>query len=128
MTSRKYSKKRAAILAKICSTTAHPTAEWVYRELKDAYPDLSLGTVYRNISLFKEAGEIVSVGTVDGQERFDGNTTPHGHFICRTCRAVIDFAGPEDTPDVTDLLEDMGVRVDRVDVTVSGVCGMCLEA
>ena len=52
MKSRNYSKKREAILEKIRSTTSHPTAEWVYRELKEEHPDLSLGTVYRNIGLF----------------------------------------------------------------------------
>lgn len=85
-----FSKKREAIFRSICSTDTHPTAEWVYNQLKPEFPDLSLGTVYRNISMFKERGMVISVGTVNGQERFDGNVKPHPHFICTKCGAVID--------------------------------------
>lgn len=75
-TVRKHSRKRDAILACLRSTTCHPTAEWVYQQLKPAIPDLSLGTVYRNLSMFKDEGLVISVGTVGGLERFDGNTSP----------------------------------------------------
>ena len=48
-----FSKKRQAILEVIRGTDIHPTAEWVYQTLKSEYPDLSLGTVYRNIAFFE---------------------------------------------------------------------------
>lgn len=127
MKTRNHSKKREAILAKIRSTTSHPTAEWVYRELKEDIPDLSLGTVYRNIALFKESGDILSVGTVDGQERFDGTTSPHGHFVCTACKAVIDFAGFDEHPEAKIRLEETGVQVNRIDLTAYGVCQYCLK-
>ena len=63
---RKYSRKREAILETIRSTKCHPTAQWVYEQLKPRIPDLSLGTVYRNISLFRQEGKLVSVGVVNG--------------------------------------------------------------
>jgi len=128
MTSRNYSKKREAILRKIRSTTSHPTAEWVYHELKPEIPDLSLATVYRNIRLFKEDGEILSVGTVDGQERFDGTVTPHGHFVCTNCAAVIDFAGDSEHAEVRDQLREQGLQVNRVDLVAYGTCARCSEA
>jgi len=128
MSIRNYSKKREAILAKLRSTTSHPTAEWVYRELKGEYPDLSLGTVYRNIGLFREEGEIISVGTVAGQERFDGDTSPHGHFVCVVCRAVIDIVVPEAQPETTAQLKQIGFQVDRIDLTAYGTCSTCLKA
>ena len=80
-----YSRKREAILDTLRSTKTHPTAEWVYLQLKSQYPDLSLGTVYRNLSQFKEDGTIVSLGVVNGQEHFDGDISPHSHFICSHC-------------------------------------------
>ena len=86
-----YSKKREAILDAIRSTKSHPTADWVYLKLKPLYPDLSLGTVYRNISAFKNNGDIITVSNVNGQESYDGNTTPHSHFICTECFNVIDI-------------------------------------
>ena len=87
----KHFKKREAILNCLRSTTCHPSAEWVHAQLKAEYPEISLGTVYRNLALFKEQGLIISVGTVNGVERFDANTEPHVHFICDTCDAVIDL-------------------------------------
>ena len=125
---RNYSKKREAILAKIRSTTCHPTAEWVYHELKADIPNLSLGTVYRNIALFKEAGDIVSVGTVNGQERFDGNVLPHGHFVCSACKAVIDFAGSSEHPEAAIRLKEAGFQVNRIELTAYGVCNQCIKA
>ncbi|MBQ9968216.1 MAG: transcriptional repressor [Oscillospiraceae bacterium] len=90
-TTRKHSKKRDAILECICATKSHPSAEWVYQQLKPQIPDLSLGTVYRNIAMFKADRTIQSIGTVAGLERYDGNTDPHTHFICTDCGRVIDL-------------------------------------
>ena len=129
MRARNYSRKREAILDKIRSTNTHPSAEWIYRELKEEYPDLSLGTVYRNVNIFKEDKQISSVGTIDGQERFDGVTEPHAHFICTTCRAVIDIAVAPDQPELSVYLDKtMGLRVDRLDLTAYGSCNKCVKA
>ena len=91
MARKNFSRKREAILQTICGTKTHPSAEWVYNDLKEEYPNLSLGTVYRNMGMFKEMGLIQSVGHVNGQERFDGNVKPHPHFICSECSAVEDI-------------------------------------
>ena len=68
MPPRKHSKKRDAIYECVRSTKTHPSAEWVYSRLKPEIPDLSLGTVYRNLAMFKQEGDIISVGTVGGLE------------------------------------------------------------
>jgi Fur family peroxide stress response transcriptional regulator len=125
---RNYSRKREAILDKIRSTTCHPTADWVFQELKAEYPDLSLGTVYRNLVLFKQEGSIISVSVVDGQERFDGCVSPHGHFICRQCDAVIDIdVALTQTEFMASLEQAQSHQVDRVDYTAYGVCNSCLD-
>ena len=95
ITARKHSRKRDAILACVRGTTCHPTAEWVYAQLKPEIPHLTLATVYRNPAIFKQDGEIISVGTVAGLERFDGNTAPHAHFVCTKCTGVYDV--PQET-------------------------------
>ena len=84
-------RKRNAILSCLQQTTVHPSAEWVYNRLKESCPDISLGTVYRNLAMFKDQGLIVSLGTVNGVERFDANTEPHVHFICNGCHRVDDL-------------------------------------
>ena len=92
MPTRKNSKKRQVILEALAATTAHPTAQELYQQLKPDYPDLSLGTVYRNLSLFAEEGDAMSVGVFRGQERFDARTEPHAHLHCVQCGRVIDAA------------------------------------
>ena len=112
--------KRDAILKKICSTKSHPTAEWVYGELKGEFPDLSLGTVYRNIAEFKSAGKLVSVGVVAGKDRLDGCVSEHSHFICDACHAVIDIdIAPRP------LAIDAG-RAERMNLSIHGTCRNCL--
>ncbi len=91
MPAQRYSKKREAILQVIRSTTSHPSAKWVYEQIQKQYPDISLATVYRNLALFKEEGQVISVAVVDGEERFDADVTPHGHFICEGCGRVEDL-------------------------------------
>lgn len=119
----RHSKKRDAILEALRHTTAHPTAETLYEELKPSVPDLSLGTVYRNLAQFKEQGLAISVGTVNGQERFDGCTTPHAHFICRECGAVIDL---ETSPEIHPVCP-VGSVAEFATVVVTGLCADCAE-
>lgn len=124
-TVRKQSRKRDAILSAICGTTSHPTAEWVYSQLKPEIPDLSLGTVYRNIALFREEGSVISVCTVDGQERYDGNTEEHAHFICESCGAVIDIACGADMVDRDTIMNGYGAEVSRSVLLIYGRCKNC---
>ena len=122
----KHFRKRDAILTCLRETTEHPSAEWVYSQLKQEIPDLSLGTVYRNLSLFKEQGIITSLGTVNGVERFDANTDPHVHYICTGCGKVLDLHHiqvPEDLNQAA--ATDSGGEVTGCQLTFTGVCGQC---
>ena len=123
----KQFRKRNAILACLRGTTAHPSAETLYQMLQQENPDISLATVYRNLALFKSQGLAVSVGTVDGIERFDGNTEPHVHFICTGCGAVQDLFQVEQ-PDYSGFERSLGCRVDSTQLTLTGLCRDCLEA
>ncbi len=124
----KHFRKRDAILACLRSTTVHPSAEWVYTQLKPEIPNLSLGTVYRNLAYFKEKGEAVSIGTVKGIERFDGNTMPHVHYICTSCGAVIDLPDIEVPGELGMAAEGLsGGTVCACQLTFSGICSECKE-
>lgn len=123
---RKYSKKRDAILGAIRATKEHPTAEYIYRMLKPDIPDLSLGTIYRNLALFRQTGEVVSVGTVNGQERFDGNTAPHSHFVCTICGSVSDIFCPFPAEDMYSAINtENGCHIVWHMLTFFGVCHDC---
>jgi len=125
-TPRKYSRKREAILKALQETKSHPTAEWIYAKLKPAYPDLSLGTVYRNLSLFRAEGLATSVATVKGQERFDARTHPHPHFVCDLCGKVMDIEIPSELS-LAGLDDFLGGEVEYCEILFHGKCRDCLQ-
>ena len=119
----KQFKKRNAIYECLCSTDTHPSAEMVHAMLQEEHPDISLATVYRNLAKFKAEGKIMSVATVKGTERFDGNTKPHVHFICSNCDTVLDL---HQIPMPHYEAEDCGgCRIESCALTFTGLCGDC---
>ena len=124
----KQFRKRNAILSYLRSTDAHPSADMVYAQLKPEIPDLSLGTGYRNLSRFRQQGQIISVGAVRGVERFDGNTEPHVHFICNGCDAVIDLPQMEVPRQLTQVAEQqLGGEICGCQLSFNGLCSQCLQ-
>ena len=124
----KHFRKRDAILSYLRSTDIHPSADMVYAKLKPEIPDLSLGTVYRNLSMFRQQGVIASVGTVGGVERFDGNTIPHVHFICTDCNGVIDMPELQVPEQMTQsAAHQIGGRVSGCSLTFTGQCSSCIS-
>lgn len=124
----RYSQKRADILAVIQGTSCHPSAEWVYQQLKPTHPDLSLGTVYRNLTFLQQHGMIQSVGVVRGQERFDGILSPHSHFVCNCCGSVTDLFGVElDAELDRSVSRQYGFAVQRHELTFYGRCPACTQ-
>lgn len=87
----KYSRQREAIKEYLLQTKEHPTADTIYMSIRESYPNISLGTVYRNLNLLVEMGEVLKVNGMDGSDRFDANTDLHYHFICEKCHSVIDL-------------------------------------
>ena len=121
-TLRRNSRKRDAIREELHRAPDHPTAEELFARLRPRFPDLSLGTVYRNLSLFRQEGSAVCVATVDGQERFDGRTEPHAHFICERCGRIEDL--PLAVP--SELLRaELPGRARACSLTYYGVCDHC---
>ena len=91
MANLKHSKQREAIKEYLASTTSHPTADTVYTHVKEEFPNISLGTVYRNLNLLADIGEAVKITTPDGGDRFDARTCPHYHFYCKSCGQIFDM-------------------------------------
>ena len=91
MATLKYSRQREAIKDFLMTRKDHPTADVVYENIKKIYPNISLGTVYRNLSLLSEIGEIQKLSNFGGADHFDGCVTPHCHFMCKECGQVLDL-------------------------------------
>lgn len=123
----KKSKQRDALLNELQSRYDHPTAEDLYISIKKDIPNLSLGTVYRNLNLLHSEGEIVKISS-DGADRFDGNIIPHCHFVCRKCGKMKDIPLPEDAFPITyDTIKSVDGTVERYSLTLFGLCGECLK-
>lgn len=96
MSTLKHSRQRDSIKNFLLSRYDHPTADTIYLNVKEEFPNISLGTVYRNLALLTDLGEILKI-TTDGADRFDGHVEPHSHFLCRNCHALLDiFMDDED--------------------------------
>lgn len=121
-----FSRKRDAVLEVLCSTNTHPTAEWIYNRLREEYPNFSLGTVYRNLALFKERGLVVSVANVNGQERYDGVTSCHAHFVCGGCGSVFDVDCAADSKSFDEqIARHYNCEVERHNLCFFGTCEKC---
>ena len=87
----KYSRQREAIKEYLSRTEEHPTADTIYMDIREIYPNISLGTVYRNLKLLVDRGEIIRIIGMDESDRYDGNTHNHYHFLCNECKRVLDI-------------------------------------
>ncbi len=87
----KYSRQRETIKDFLVTRKDHPTADMVYMNVRESYPNISLGTVYRNLTLLADIGEIARLRVGDGVDHFDADISPHYHFICSECGSVIDL-------------------------------------
>ena len=87
----KYSRQRESIKASLSRRTDHPTADMIYTDIRTEFPNISLGTVYRNLNLLVELGEVRKLSFGYGPDRFDADLAPHHHFVCRKCGSVIDL-------------------------------------
>ena len=102
----RYSHQRKIILEAVKSVKTHPTADMVYDSLHAENPHLSLGTVYRNLSLLANNGDITPIYTGDSKVHYDGDTDPHCHFVCKGCSKIIDiFIKPEIPAEILDKQE-----------------------
>lgn len=126
MSTLKYSRQREAIKSFLMTRKDHPTADVVYTNVREQFPNISLGTVYRNLTLLADLGEIARLHVGDGVDHFDGDTSPHYHFVCTCCGSVIDLDAP--ALKALDALEgtDMdGHRIERHIAYFYGTCRDC---
>ncbi|MGP1348822.1 MAG: Fur family transcriptional regulator [Stomatobaculum sp.] len=125
---RKHSRQREAILANLMMRRDHPTADALYQSLRADFPNISLGTVYRNLSLLAEAGKIRKLHCGEGVEHYDYDTTDHAHLVCSCCGSVTDLPLSESAA-LNHLAELSGAgAVERHTLIFYGRCRQCMKA
>lgn len=128
MAARKHSRQRELIKEFLMTRNDHPTADMVYWNVRQQNPNISLGTVYRNLTLLADAGEIRRLNVGDGTDHFDADTSPHYHFICRECGCVIDLR-MDSIEEITDVAAaNFDGRIEGHRTYFHGVCGKCIKA
>ena len=121
----KYSRQREALLTLLKSTHFHPTADWLYQELRKDFPNISLGTVYRNLSVLSQNGDIAALNINSDKEHFDGFTHEHYHFVCNKCGSVTDINLPVPSDWDKKIEQQTGAKVDRHSFVFYGTCSKC---
>ena len=88
---KRMTKQRKKILDVLKNTDIHPTADWIYEQVKKDIPNISLGTIYRNLNVLSEMGEIMVLDYGSSYSRYDGNPKNHYHFKCFSCENIFDI-------------------------------------
>jgi len=124
---KRFSRQREEILKTLKATKSHPTADWIYLQAKKKIPKLSLGTVYRNLNNLHLKGAIRKLQLGTPFDRFDADTSPHQHFICKKCGKIYDLFMDLET-DLKALAErEKKFRIEKVEVEFHGICLNCLK-
>jgi Fe2+ or Zn2+ uptake regulation protein len=121
-------RQKEAILEVLRGTNSHPTADWVYNEVRKEIPNISLGTVYRNLRLLCESGEISELDLCGTLTRFDARQDNHYHFRCEKCGLVFDVDLPVDAEMDRRAAQKTGFEVLYHRLEFRGVCESCQKS
>lgn len=123
----KFSKQRQALINELCSRVDHPTAETLYLCLKKEFPNLSLGTVYRNLNMLSADNKIMKI-SIEGADRYDGNPAPHCHFMCNRCLRMFDIEGiNSEAPFKDSLIANVNGKIESYSLNLYGICNDCMN-
>lgn len=124
----RLTRQRAFILEELCKVKTHPTAEELYEMVRKRLPNISLGTIYRNLDFLASVGQVQKMELAGSIRRFDGNTSPHGHVKCTVCGQVADvMGGTPEMPVAKDchvFAENFSILTMRIEY--EGICAACM--
>lgn len=119
--------QRKVVLEELKKTTAHPTADELYESVRKRLPNISLGTVYRNLEILSACGKALKLDLGEGKKRFDATLDPHYHLRCVKCGRVIDVPYVPIDKKIEKQMKEMGeFKITGVQVHFEGICADCL--
>ena len=119
------SRQRDRMLEVLRQTRSHPTAKWLFDRVRKQFPNLSLGTVYRNLGILVKQGLVSRLDFGSGFDRFEAATLPHHHFVCESCGRVTDLDLPVDHSLTRKLQKATGYAATRHEIRLYGLCKNC---
>ncbi len=121
----KFSKQRLLIYNAVRENRIHPTADDVYTILKPENPNLSLGTVYRNLNNLAESGDLLKIHLANGGDRYDADIEDHFHFVCNDCQNVFDLELPQISAVLSEVAKEHEFEVSGHQLIFNGRCKKC---
>lgn len=122
-------RQKAAVLAAVQNAKHHPDAKWVYEQVSQEIPNISLGTVYRALASLSSEGQIQEYRQTNGPSLYDPNTDEHLHIHCNACGRIEDVPPVKLAGNVLESVCQMSAfaRVDRVRLEFHGICSACAD-
>ena len=117
------SKQKDLILEIINNSYNHPTAYMIYEKARDVIPNISLGTVYRNLNNLVLEFKIKRIKMSDNMDRYDRISDFHAHFVCIDCNQIYDLEFKDEK--FKDNLN--GNKVLDYEISFKGICKECLD-
>jgi len=115
-------KKQELIYSIVMNACNHPTAEQIFLEAKRKEPGIAMGTVYRNLGILSDNGQILHIPIIDGPDRYDKTLASHEHMLCISCGQIVDA----DVGNLTSLLsEKCGLEISSYELNLKGICPEC---
>ncbi|MFR5756247.1 MAG: Fur family transcriptional regulator [Lachnospiraceae bacterium] len=121
----RYSKQSEEVLNTVLNSNNHPDAKEIYELVKLKIPNVSLGTVYRNLNTLAKEGLIRKIELDDGNDRFDKTLCQHNHLKCTTCGKVIDIAPKLDQKEIKEIESKTGFKITDSSFNINGICEKC---
>ncbi|MBN1161808.1 MAG: transcriptional repressor [Dehalococcoidales bacterium] len=118
-------KQRTAILKYLNNTKSHPTADIIYDVVKKIIPNISKGTIYRNLNVLKESGQVTRLNIKGTVSRYEIKQASHYHFRCEQCGRVFDIDEPVDKSIDERVAKSTGFKVIRHQLEFRGLCKDC---
>jgi Fe2+ or Zn2+ uptake regulation protein len=120
-------RQRSHILEVVRETTSHPTAAWIFDRVKEKCPNISLGTVYRNLNILKETGIIREIKFGKNTARYDGNVDLHHHIVCEACGKLEDVVCAVGPNSMQRVEAAKGYKISGCQMEFKGICPDCLQ-
>lgn len=121
----RMTRQRLVILETLCGLHSHPTAEELYEMVRRKLPNVSLGTIYRNLDVLTRSGRVRRLDTRGTQARFDAETDPHHHVRCQICGRVDDVAVTPGTEIRRPKKSENGFEILGHRIEFDGLCPDC---
>jgi Fur family peroxide stress response transcriptional regulator len=119
------SSQRDMILRVVKNTNSHPGADWIYEQVKKEIPNISMGTIYRNLRLLVETGEVKEINIPGIPSRFDSSTSDHHHLLCEKCGRIFDLDESVDCNMEAEIFQKTGFKAEVQYLKFIGLCSDC---